>query len=201
MRVLIGCECSQVICSAFRHYGHEAYSCDLLPSYGSFPEYHIQGDIREVYWKVKPDLFIAHPPCTYLSKAGANLMFPGGELNLERAAFARDAFIFFQWCLSAPSPFVCVENPIPMKFFVKVPYDQIIEPYYFGEPFSKATCLWLRGLPFLVNETREIRCRSSWTSVHKTAKLRSQSFCGIADAMARQWGCLDPKFAIRGFLE
>lgn len=200
MNVLIGCECSQVICSAFRKYGHDAYSCDLLPAYGDLPQYHLQGDIQDIYWDILPDLFIVHPPCTYLSRAGANHMFPGGKLNSERAALARHAFSFFLWCLSVPSPFICVENPIPMKEFVKIPYDQIIEPYFFGEPFSKATCLWLRGLPPLQSETREIKVRSSWTSIHKTAKLRSKSFPGIADAMARQWGCLDPESNIRGFI-
>lgn len=201
MKVLIGCECSQVICSAFRRYGHEAYSCDLQPAYGSLPEYHLQGYIQDVYWDVLPDLFIAHPPCTYLSKAGATLMYPGGKLDSGRASLARDAFKLFLWCLSVPSPFICVENPIPLKDFVTVPYDQIIEPYYFGEPYSKATCLWLRGLPPLINESKEIRIRQIWTDIHKTPKLRSQSFPGIADAMARQWGSLDPKNAIRGFIQ
>lgn len=201
MKVLIGCECSQVICAAFRRYGHEAYSCDLQPAYGSFPEYLFQGDIRDVYWDVSPDLFIAHPPCTYLSKAGAQLMYPGGKLDSGRAALARDAFKLFLWCLSVPSPFVCVENPIPLKDFVPVPYDQIIEPYYFGESYSKATCLWLRGLPPLINETRKPFMCSVWTDKHRTQKLRSQTFLGIADAMARQWGVLDSKHAIRGFIQ
>lgn len=201
MKVLIGCECSQVICAAFRRYGHEAYSCDLQPAYGSLPEYHLQGDIRDIYWDVSPDLFIAHPPCTYLSKVGAPLMYPGGMLDSGRAALARDAFKLFLWCLSVPSPFVCVENPIPMKAFVTLPYDQIIEPYFFGDPYSKATCLWLRGLPPLQSESQEIKKRTSWHDGWISAQLRSQSFPGIADAMARQWGSLDPKHAIRGFIQ
>lgn len=201
MKVLIGCECSQVICAAFRRYGHEAYSCDLQPAYGSFPEYHLQGDIRDVYWDVSPDLFIAHPPCTYLSNAGSNLMFRGGHINSDRAALAREGFSLFTWCLSVPSPFVCVENPIPIKFCVPIPYDQIIQPYFFGHPYSKATCLWLRGLPPLESETQEVKKRSVWVHGWKSQQLRSQSFPGIADAMARQWGSLDPKHAIRGFIQ
>lgn len=196
MKVLIGCECSQVICSAFRAFGHDAYSCDLVPAYGPLTEYHIIGDVRDVYDSFKPDLFICHPPCTYLSKAGARFAFPGGILDEERYKKGLESADLFYWALSRDAPFVCVENPIPMKHLISVPYDQIIEPYFFGEPYSKATCLWLRGLPFL-ESTERVKSIGSWTDLHKSPKIRSQSFSGIAAAMAEQWSDL---FPIRGFL-
>lgn len=196
MKVLIGCECSQVVCSAFRAFGHDAYSCDLVPAYGSLPQYHIIGDVRDVFDSIKPDLFICHPPCTYLSIAGANLAFPGGILDNDRYLKGLEAAELFYWALSCKADFLCVENPIPMKHLIKVPYDQIIEPYNFGEPYSKATCLWLRGLPFLEG-TKKVKSISSWTDVHKTSRIRSRTFKGIAEAMAEQWSELP---VIRGFL-
>lgn len=192
MRVLVGCECSQTVTAAFRERGVECFSCDLAPSYGDFPEFHLQGDVREVFGFVKPDLFIAHPPCTFLSNAAACRLYDGHThsiKNLDRYNEGVKAADFWWWCYNRPC-FVAVENPLPMKVFKLPVPDQVIQPYYFGEPFSKYTCLWLRGLPPL-NPTCFVKPVASWTNIYKTAKLRSKTFSGIAAAMAEQWGCLD----------
>lgn len=192
MRVLVGCECSGVVSSAFRKLGHDAWSCDIQPYYGSSESgrmHHIQCDIREVYDYIKPDLFIAHPPCTYISNAGACRLFPQkGKINPDRYALGVDAVQFFLWCLSRPAPMVCIENPIPSGVFKLPKPTQIIQPYFFGEPYSKATCLWLRGLPPL-QQTNLVRpVKGSWVFVHRSKRLRSQTFDGVALAMADAWG-------------
>ena len=151
MRVLVGCECSQTITAAFRAAGHDAFSCDLAPAYGDLPQYHIQGDLREVYSFVNPELFIAHPPCTYLSRAGLFcLVDSSGSIKdwvrYENGLLARD---FFLWCLSRPAPMVCIENPVPIRRYDLPEPSQIVQPWYFGDPYTKQTCLWLRGLPEL----------------------------------------------------
>ena len=189
IRVLVGCECSQVVCSAFRAAGCDAFSCDVQDCYGGHPEWHIKGDVLQVVdssW----DLFVCHPPCTYLSKCNGFLLrrYPWRfDLGLKAADF-------FRRCLSAPVPFVCVENPIPLHCFGLPPYSQCINPYEFGHPFTKGTCLWLKNLPALFSEHIIIRssCRSWVNSVphknyHDRQRLRSQTFAGIAAAMVRQW--------------
>ena len=188
MTVLVGCECSQRVALAFRDAGHIAYSCDIQPAYGGAPGIHIKGDIREVFDKVKPDLFIAHPPCTFLSNAGACRMFSGGSVNKERYNKMQDAVKLFMWCLNAPAPLVCVENPIPLGIAGLPKATQIIEPYMFGDPYTKKTCLWLRGgLPELA-PTYYVKPVGSWTDVHRSQRIRSETFPGIAKAMAEQWG-------------
>lgn len=191
MRVLVGCECSQTVTAAFRSRGIECFSCDLEPSYGALPQFHFQGDIRDVFDFVKPDLFIAHPPCTYLSIAGACYLFNADHSikNDERYRLGLQAVDFWRWCYDRPC-FVAVENPIPIKLFMLPRPDQIIQPFYFGDPYSKCTFLWLRGLPPL-NPTCFVEPVAVWTHIHKTARLRSKTFPGIAAAMAEQWGCLD----------
>lgn len=188
MRVLVGCECSQTVTSAFRLAGHEAYSCDISPCYGSMPQYHIQDDLRVVYDRIKPDLFIAHPPCTYLSRAGLCCLVNGSGqikdwLRWENGLLARD---FFLWCLSRPAPMVCVENPVPIRRFGLPRPTQIIEPYFFGDPYTKETCLWLRGLPPL-QMSNLVRPVASWTAIHKSQKIRSKTFDGVAAAMVAAW--------------
>lgn len=191
MRVLVGCECSQTVTVAFRARGIECFSCDLAPSYGDLPQFHFQGDIRDVFDFVKPDLFIAHPPCTYLSKVGSPHLFnPNHSIkNYERYLLGLQAAEFWRWCYDRPC-FVAVENPIPIKLFKLPRPDQIIQPFYFGDPYIKCTFLWLRGLPPL-NPNCFVEPVASWTNIHKSAKLRSKTFPGIAAAMAEQWGCLD----------
>jgi hypothetical protein len=185
--VLIGCERSQTVCTAFRERGVEAYSCDIEPAYGNHPEWHIQGDLREVYDMVRPALFIAHPPCTYLSNAGMGCMRRvGGEIDKERFAKMLDAKKFFLWCLSRPSQFVAVENPTPLTMAQLPKPTQQINPWQFGEPYRKRTLLWLKNLEPL-HPTRIVKPKGSWTEMHKSAKVRSKTFEGIAAAMEDQW--------------
>ncbi len=184
---MVACEFSQVVCKAFRERGHEAYSCDILPTEGK-PEWHIQDDVLKHLddgW----DLMIAHPPCTYLTNSGVRWLID----NPERYALMVSGCKFFNELLNARVPMIAVENPIPHKYarqFIPV-YQQLIQPKHFDEPESKATCLWLKGLPPLmasvihtkVNQSifREPPSPERW-------KNRSRTFNGIAKAMAEQWG-------------
>lgn len=188
MRVLVACEESQAVCVAFRKRGHEAYSCDIQPCSGEHPEWHIQGDARELL-KYKWDLIIAHPPCTYLAKSGATSLFNNEHTikDKEREKKGWEAKEFFLTFLNADCPHIAVENPIPLKHFSLPPYSQIIEPFMFGDPWTKKTCLWLRGLSPL-RPTKPVVPIGSWTKVKWTAKDRSKTFPGIAQAMAEQWG-------------
>lgn len=189
MIVLVGCERSGVVSSAFRAAGHTAYSCDILPCYGGDSAYHLQGDLREIYDTVNPDLFIAHPPCTYLSKAGIGFLVDHlgnikDELRYKNGLAAKD---FFLWCLSRSAPMVCVVNPVPIRRYQLPKPTQIIQPFYFGDPYSKQTCLWLRGLPPLL-PSNFVRSVGSWTALHKSQRIRSQTFGGVAAAMVSAWG-------------
>jgi len=197
MRVLVACEESQTVCKAFRALGHEAFSADLQPCSGAHPEWHIQGDataILEDGW----DLMIAHPPCTYLSNAGARHLFPGGELNEERYQKGLEGRALFMKFWNAPIPKVCVENPVPSSIFHLPTHDQLIQPFYFGQPFQKKTLLWLRGLRPLcatdnlgTGEPMALNANGNgWGSSggKQRQKNRSKTFSGIAEAMAIQWG-------------
>lgn len=202
MRVLVACEESQEVCKAFRALGHEAYSCDLEPCSGGHPEWHIQVDALELL-KLKWDLIIAHPPCTYLSNAGANRLKIKGAINLERMEKAKKAKEMFMSFYDADVAKICVENPVPGKIHGLPPYSQIIQPYMFGEPWLKRTCLWLKGLPCLM-ATDIVVPEGKWveTTPHGRAarpgewklkgkrhpKDRSKTFLGVAAAMAQQWG-------------
>jgi hypothetical protein len=198
MKVLIACEESQEVCKAFRAKGHEAYSCDVLPCSGGRPEWHIQGDCIPVVYGSEWDLLIAHPPCTYICNSGAWALkkFP------ERWGKLREATDFFRLLMNAPIEKKCIENPIPHGYGVDLigcRYTQLIQPYQFGHPESKATCLWLFGLP-LLRATKDMK--SVWKSLPPSkaqrlsylppgpdrARLRSKTFPGIAAAMAQQWG-------------
>lgn len=185
--VLIACERSQVVCSAFRSLGIVAYSCDILPCYGSHPEWHILGDAVEVAYSGSWSLMIAHPPCTYLSNAGNRWLYlPDGSVNPDRLSLMAAGRDFFLKLWNAPIPHICLENPKPSALANLPSPSQHIEPYYFGEPFSKYTLLWLRGLPGLMS-TCLCPVYQSWTHVHSSPRLRSQTFPGIAAAMANQW--------------
>ena len=143
MRVLVACEESQRVCISFRELVHEAYSCDIQPCSGGHPEWHIQGDVLPLIsenW----DLLIAHPPCTFLSNVSAPRMFPNGELNRERYEKALAAREFFYKFLNADVPRICVENPMPLSFLGIPKPDCIIQPWQFGEPYTKRTFLWLK---------------------------------------------------------
>lgn len=136
MRVLIACEESQRVCIEFRRLGHEAYSCDIEPCSGGHPEWHLQQDVTELL-KIKWDLIIAHPPCTYLSNAGARFLYPKGKLNEERLQNGLKAKEFFMKFWNADCPRIAVENPIPSKVYGLPEYSQTIQPYEFGHPYSK----------------------------------------------------------------
>lgn len=183
MKVLIACEFSGRVRDAFIKLGHNAVSCDIVPSERPGP--HIVGDVREVFgdgW----DLMIAHPPCTFLSYAGCRWF----KTQPDRWDKARIAFAFFMDMINAPIPKIVVENPkgYTWKWFKRP--DQIVHPYYFGDPMTKATCFWLKGVDKL--ETTDIHPDpfvnyTKYKGGHD-GKSRSRTFPGMAVAMAGQWG-------------
>ena len=213
--VLIACEESQEVCKAFRALGAAAFSCDLQPCSGGHPEWHILDDAfhwldggrlttmdGKEHFVPAWDLLIAHPPCTYLSNAGARHLYKGHCLNEERyqkgLLAAQDFFGFYV----APVPYICVENPVPSLVFGLPQYSQIIQPWQFGHPFTKRTCLWLHNLPELVpthvvQPTASFCPSGSYSGTHEEkfrgiftkdrAKNRSKTFSGVAAAMASQW--------------
>lgn len=217
MKVLVACEESQEVCKAFRERGHEAYSCDIQEPSGGHPEWHILGDALKAleggivvtmdgkqHDVGKWDMLIAHPPCTYLSNAGARWLYAGGELNTERYRKGLEGKKFFMAMLNADCPRIAVENPIPSSIYDLPQYTQIIQPYQFGEPWSKKTCLWLKGLEPLqpaniVSDYKPYCPSGSYSGTHNpkykgasrkggSAKSRSRTFQGIAKAMAEAWG-------------
>ena len=194
MKVLVACEESQRVCTAFREKGHEAYSCDIEPCSGGHPEWHIQDDVLKHLDKGW-DLIIAHPPCTYLSNAGARFLYPKGVLNKERLAKGLEAKEFFMKLYNANCPKICVENPVSSKIFDMPPHTQEIQPFEFGHPFKKKTRLWLKGLePLKPTEIVEVsestKIAGNWFNKggKDRQKNRSKTFEGIAKAMAEQWG-------------
>ena len=195
MRVLVACEYSGIVRDAFAALGHDAWSCDLLPT--ERPGKHIHGDVRH-YTADGWDLLIAHPPCTYLSRAGYHWCnrpdsAPGvlplkGRPRLEAMEEARD---FFNGLLHASVPRICVENPLPIVHARLPAPTQTIQPWQFGHGETKATCLWLKNLPPLT-PTNIVDGRAN--RVHHMSpgpnrwKERSRTYSGIAVAMAWQWG-------------
>jgi len=203
MKILIACEESQTVCKAFRKQGFETYSCDLQECSGGYPEWHILGDAIEESYSGKYDLLIAHPPCTYMSKAGARWMYPtAGNVDKDRFHKALEAKDFFMKLYNAPVKYIAVENPVPLKLVGLPAYTQAIQPYEFGHPFSKKTLLWLKNLPLLKptnilsdykpflpsNTGGKKRGQSFSRGVAHDAKTASKTFQGIAEAMAKQWG-------------
>lgn len=193
MKVLVACEESQEVCKAFRELGHEAYSCDIEPCSGGHPEWHLQCDALEML-KLQWDMIIAHPPCTHLSSSGAR-WFP------EKRADGRQqqGIDFFMSFTRAVCPRIAVENPVGIMSTQYRKPDQIIQPWMFGHPEKKATCLWLKGLPKL-EPTNDVSAymrtlpKSQQERLHylppgpDRARIRSRTFPGIAKAMAEQWG-------------
>lgn len=201
MRVLVGCEESQAVCKEFRKRGHEAYSCDIQECSGGLPEWHLQMDVFESIQMVKPDLLIAFPPCTFMSKAGARWMHAGGKINLERLSKALKAKHFFMMLLNAGVERIAIENPQPLKIVALPPNTQTIQPYQFGDPYSKKTLLWLKNLPELVptkilseykpylpSNTGGAKRGQKFMYKNISQKDSSKTFPGIAKAMAEQWG-------------
>lgn len=188
MKVLIACEFSGIVRGAFARQGHDAWSCDLLPT--EMKGNHIRGDVLQVLdngW----DLMIAHPDCTFLANSGVRWLVD----NPDRYNKMVDACMFFDALLHAPVRAIAIENPIHHKYaksFLRK-YDQIIQPWQFGHPETKATCLWLKGLPLLkpTNIVEGRKPRVHYESPGKDRwKRRSRTYQGIADAMAEQWGKL-----------
>ena len=211
MKVLIACEESQTVCKAFRERGHEAYSCDIQEPSGGHPEWHILGDaiaaldggvITTMDGKQhdvgKWDLLIAHPPCTYLSNAGARFLYPKGVLNEDRLKLGLAAKDFFMAFYNADCEKICIENPTPSRVYELPKYTQVIQPWMFGHPVQKRTCLWLKGLEPLkpteiVEERQSSKVPGNWFNKggKERQKNRAKTFPGIAVAMAEQWGGVD----------
>tara|TARA_Y100001963_G_scaffold105832_1_gene146208 strand:+ start:254 stop:862 length:609 start_codon:yes stop_codon:yes gene_type:complete len=202
MKILIACEYSGRVKNAFIAKGHNAISCDirahqlsLFNDTNCLDSHKIQ-DVKLLlndYW----DMIIAFPPCTYLSKAGARWMFPNGELNKKRYRNALKAKEFFMLFYNHSCNKVCIENPQQMKIIDMPKHSQCIQPYMFGDPYSKKTLLWLKGLPLLkptnlINDytpwVKSSKHRGKYQPPTKNSKDRSLSFHGIARAMADQWG-------------
>tara|TARA_R100001086_G_scaffold136040_1_gene70890 strand:+ start:2710 stop:3309 length:600 start_codon:yes stop_codon:yes gene_type:complete len=199
MKVLVACEYSGIVRDAFANKGHDAWSCDILPteSQGN----HIQGNVLEHLDK-NWDLMVAHPPCTYLSKAGARWLYQNKKLNIKRYKKGLEAKAFFLNLLNANIPKICVENPTPIKIFNLPRNSTFVEPFDFGHPFSKKTLLWLKNLPPLMstniigryktflpsNTSGKKRGQKSSTGEVHNWKDASRTFKGIAEAMADQWG-------------
>ena len=182
LKILVACEYSGRVREAFRKLGHDAWSCDLLPSDDNSP-YHIQGDVLDVLYQGW-DVMIAHPPCTHLAVSGARWF-----KDKEKEQFA--ALMFVKTLLDAPVERIALENPISViSSKIRKP-DQIIQPWQFGHGETKATCLWLKNLPKLeptnIVEGRENKVWKMPPSADRW-KLRSLTYQGIADAMANQWG-------------
>ena len=193
MKVLVACEFTGTVRRAFRELGHEAWSCDLLPAEDGGP--HIQGDVRQVLgdgW----DLMVAHPPCTHLAVSGARHFH---RKQVEQA----EALEFVRTLMDAPIPRIALENPVSViSSRIRRP-DQIIQPYQFGHPESKKTCLWLKGLNPL-QPTAVMQMRGRWENQTPSGqnklgpspdrwKIRSKTYPGIAHAMATQWGVEDER--------
>lgn len=218
MRVLVACEESQEVCKAFRARGHAAYSCDIQECSGGHPEWHIRGDAlayinghclfqtQDNKWHYVPlswDIIIAHPPCTYLTNASAVRMRINGQIVPERYKKAMEAKDFFMAIYNADCDKIAIENPTPLKLIGLPPYTQAIQPYEHGHPYSKRTCLWLKGLPAIVptnvldyhvpyvnggHKDAHGNYRKFQGRKERDPKIRAKTFPGIAIAMAEQWG-------------
>ena len=201
MKILVACEESQAVTMELRKLGHEAYSCDIEPCSGGHTEWHMQVDAIELL-KMKWDMIIAFPPCTYLSNAGACRLYPKkGVLDQERYQKGLKAKEFFLNFLEADCQRIAVENPVSSRVFEMPQHSQEIQPWQFGHPYTKKTRLWLRGLqpleptnivepvgPYVPSGTgRKDRSKYGAAKRGEDARNRSKTFQGIAEAMAQQW--------------
>lgn len=197
MRVLVACEYSGTVRDAFIRAGHDAVSCDLLPTDAPGP--HHQGDVFDIIGDGF-DLMVAHPPCTYLCNSGVRWL----STDITRWPRMIDGAVFFRRLLEAPIPHVAVENPVMHGHAARIigrRQSQVVQPWMFGHPEKKATGLWLRGLPPLVatDDVRDLMAglpKRETDRVHYASpgpdrwKLRSTTYTGIAEAMAIQWGAV-----------
>ena len=210
MNVLVACEESQRVCIAFLKRGDNAFSCDIQDPSGGRPDRHIKGDCLKILsggafvtmdgteHKVERwDLIVGHPPCTYISNAGARFLYPGGKgiLNEERLRKGIEATHLFLRILYADCEKIAVENPVPSSVYCLPKYTQIIQPWMFGHPVQKKTCLWLKGLPELkptniCKERQSSKVPGNWFNRGGKDRQRNRAvtFSGIAEAMANQWG-------------
>ena len=204
MRILLACEESQAVTIEMRKLGHEAFSCDLLPCSGGHPEWHLQQDVTELL-NQKWDIIVAFPPCTYLTVTG-NRWFNidrYGEKAVQRLKDRESAIKFFKMFAECDCKKVAIENPVGIMSSEWRKPDQIINPYQFGDPFEKKTCLWLKNLPkleptnivdppkrkaFVSGKSMPTWYADTWKlPKEERANLRSKTFGGIAKAMAMQW--------------
>lgn len=203
MKILVGCEESQAVCTELRKLGHEAYSNDLMPCSGDHPEWHLQMDIFDAIMLYEWDAMIAFPPCTYLTVAG-NRHIP---CNPDRWEKRLDAIKFVYALMQCNIPHIAIENPVGvLSTYIRKP-DQIFHPYHFGDPVPKRTCLWLKNLPpleytnvvtpeYVMYKSKKNKSGFSKYGVQGTipstnnpenARLRSKTYPGVARAMAEQW--------------
>jgi len=204
MKILVGCEESQVVTIELRKLGHEAYSCDIEPCSGGHPEWHLQQDVTELL-KKEWDMIIAFPPCTYLTVTG-NRWFNierYGDKAIQRHKDREKAIKFFMLFANADCGKIVIENPVGIMSSEWRKPNQIIQPWQFGNEAEKTTCLWLKGLNNLEHtdivtppkrvEFKSGKSMAGWYAdawhlpKHERAKLRSKTFPGIAKAMAEQW--------------
>lgn len=200
LRVLVACECSQMVTQAFRELGHLAFSCDIqcVRNYQHL-EWHIPGDATPyiqglsqfvtqdgLYHNLRSwDLIICHPPCTYLCRVSSVHMYVDGQINQERLAKQIQARQFFDICLNAKAPYVAVENPVPMAMAELPQPTTYVDPSWYGHKYTKKTLLWLRNLPPLLPTITNTKAKEF---VHASkGKWRSRTFPGLAKAMATQW--------------
>lgn len=203
-KVLVACEESQEVCAAFRNLGIEAFSCDIQDCSGGHPEWHLKTDAIKEAYSGQYDLMIGHPPCTYMSKAGARWMYPtSGNIDNNRLKLGLEAKDFFLQLWNAPIKYIALENPVPLKVIGLPSFTQSIQPYQFGHPFSKKTLLWLKNLPelkhtdviniytpYLPSNTGGKKRNQKYTYISITQREKSKTFRGIAEAMASQWSNL-----------
>ena len=204
MRILVACEESQAVTIELRELGHEAYSCDIEECSGGHPEWHLRQDVLPLLAE-KWDMIIAFPPCTYLTAASAVRLYnhDGSIKDAERYRKGEEAAEFFSAFLNAKCNRVAIENPVMLKCFGLPKYNQKVEPFMFGDPWRKRTCLWLKGLPLLV-ATEIVEPKGLWVGStcasrdptiyqrykmpsNRDPKRRAKTFPGIAKAMATQW--------------
>jgi hypothetical protein len=186
MKILVACEYSGRVREAFRALGHDAWSCDIEPA-EDYQKYHIKEDVLNVIHWNNWDMMIAFPPCTYITKAGSRWLFQDGKLNPDRHAKMIEGRDFFMELYNADIPKIALENPTPMHIAELPKPTQVIEPYQFGDPYTKRTLLWLKGLPQLA-WTNLVTPKGDYaTKFVRDPKDRSRTFQGIADAMATQW--------------
>ena len=193
MKILCACEESQAVTKEFRAKGHEVYSCDILPCSGGHPEWHLQQDVTELLQQ-EWDMIIAFPPCTHLAVSGSRYFAQKQEDGRQQQGI--DFFMLFA---NAKCEKICIENPIGIMSSKWRKPDQIVQPWMFGHPESKATCFWLKGLPRLIG-TEDVKHifdtlpANQKNRIHylppskDRGHLRSKTFEGIAKAMANQWG-------------